>query len=318
MGQLAKATKGASLQKSSTTGDVQEMIQKNWPRIAAVAPKHLNPERLMQIAISSINKNPKLAECTPASLLSALMTCSALGLEPSDVDGLGQAFLVPFKNKKSDKTEVQFVLGYKGMLRLARRSRQLKSIVARGVFEGDFFDYTFGTSERIEHIPSAIDRSPQKLTHVYLVANLLDGGQHIDVMTKAQVEAHRKRSSSPNSPSWLNDYEAMAEKTIIRANFKYLPVSTEEQSAVEQDGTPGPYIAQIDPDYPIDLEPVEPENPLPEPHDEQVDDGWVKVICKSCGATRTLTADVTPDDLKVIKCTACFEEGTLDYIKDET
>ncbi len=315
MGKLATATQGSSLSKGAKTMTAQDLIKANWSKIALVAPKHLNQERLMQLSISMINKNIKLATCTPASLLSALMTCSSLGLEPSDVDGLGRAYILPFKN--NGVMEATFILGYKGMIDLVRRSGELKSIVARPVFIGDEFDYSFGTSEHIEHVPTATERTSDKLTHVYLVANFKDGGQQIDVMTKDQVERHRKRSNSPNSPAWVNDYEAMACKTIIRANFKYMPVSTEVQRAANADGTTGDYTLDIDPNYPVmDIEPTaeeQPEEPAPELPTAEEQPDFVTVVCTKCGATRSLTADVTDADLEDIACEACKAEKSLRF-----
>lgn len=139
MGQLAQATQGQQLQAApAPTHTIQDIIKSQWSKIEAVMPKHMSSERLYQITISAINHEPKLMQCDVTTLLSCVMKCSALGLEPSSVDGLGRAYILPFNNKKARKMEATFILGYKGMIELARRSGQIKDLSARAVYDGDF------------------------------------------------------------------------------------------------------------------------------------------------------------------------------------
>lgn len=148
------------------------------------------------------------------------------------------------------------ILGYKGMIDLARRSGEIQDISARAVYEGDFFEYEFGLNEQLKHIPAQDnERTPNKLTHVYMVCHFKDGGHYIDVMTRSQVNAIRSRSkagSSAYSP-WSTDYEAMACKTVIRRAFKLLPVSVEAQKAAATDeATPTISNLFTPPQYTVD------------------------------------------------------------------
>lgn len=262
MGQLAQAAQGRTLQKANPQGDLQRMLTHAWPRIQAVMPKHMSSERLYQLAVSTINQTPKLAECDSASLLSCVMKCSALGLEPSAVDGLGRAYILPFYNGKAKRMQATFIVGYKGLIDLVRRSGQLKSIHAQAVYEGDSFDYW--EDETGQHFKFRPDRSaehsPDRLTDVYMTASLKDGGFVFEHMTKAEVDAIRKRSKSANSGPWVTDYEAMALKTVIRRAARYLPMSSEAQQAVAADENTPDYTNQLNPiiEQPTPL-PVEPE-----------------------------------------------------------
>ena len=226
-------------------GDFKGLLEEQWPRIASVAPKHMSKDRLFQLAMAAYKQTPKLAECSVFSVLSCIMQCAALGMEPSAVDGLGRAYIIPFYNRKTGGMEATFILGYRGMIDLARRSGEVESISARAVYEGDYFDYEYGLNESCRHIPSDVEHTPDKLTHVYCVAHFKDGGHYIDVMTKSEVDAIRKRSKSPNSGPWVTDYEAMACKSVVRRAFKYLPVSVESAQAVSQDETT-PHFASVD------------------------------------------------------------------------
>lgn len=240
MGAITK--KSQEIQQAKQTGGFEGLLKKSWPRIAAVMPKHLNPDRMFQLAISCYNQTPGLSECSPQSVLSCLMKCSALGMEPSAVDGLGRAYILPFKNKTTGRKEATLILGYKGMIDLARRSGEIKDISARVVHKGDEFDYEYGLTEGLRHVPSTEPVDGRPMTHVYMVAHFKDGGHYIDVMSKAEVDDIRKRSKTPNNGPWVTDYEAMARKTVIRRAFPYLPVSVQtEQDVAADDTTPTVY-----------------------------------------------------------------------------
>lgn len=304
MGKVAESAQAVQITKADPAADMRSAIEKYWPRIESVLPKHMSGERMYQLAISTVNQTPQLAECSTMSVLSCLMKCSALGLEPSAVDGLGRAYILPYRNK--GQMTATFLIGYKGMLDLARRSGEIKDISARAVFDGDEFEYEFGLDEKLRHKPTSREHKPgEKPTHVYMVAHFKDGGHYIDVMTYEEVEAIRKRSKAKDNGPWVTDYTAMAKKTVIRRAFPYLPVSVEAQQAAAADETTpdysgilAPIIPESDPaapqDAPIeadaDVEPIEPET------------GLRKAVCRSCGREFTAAPDATLDDLNQLGC----------------
>lgn len=114
---------------------VVDLVQSMQKQFEIALPKHINSERFVRIAITSIRQNPKLAKCSQESLLGALMTSAQLGLEPGI---LGQAYLIPYGNN------VQFQIGYKGMIELLRRSGQLSDIYACEIRKNDDFQITLG------------------------------------------------------------------------------------------------------------------------------------------------------------------------------
>lgn len=269
MGKIAQAASGRTLQKANPQGDLQRMLTHAWPRIQAVMPKHMSSERLFQLALSTINQTPKLAECSSATILSCVMKCSALGLEPSAVDGLGRAYILPFYNNKSRQMEATLIIGYKGLIDLVRNSGQLKSIHAQAVYEGDSFDYWEDESgQHFKFRPNrSVEHKPENLTDVYMTATLQDGGFVFEHMTKAEVDAIRKRSKSPNNGPWVTDYEAMALKTVIRRASRYLPMSTEAKSAVASDEQTPDYTSVLQPTFTVEPEMVQ-EVPQAEPQPE--------------------------------------------------
>ena len=204
-------------------------------KIHAAAPKHLTGERLAQVAMTEINRNPALSKASPISFVGAIMQCGALGLEPSG--SLGHAYLIPFGNGKDSqgRPNIQLIIGYRGMLDLAKRSGQISSISARAVYENDDFNYSYGLEETVHHIPASGERG--NLTHVYAVARMKDGGVQFEVMSVFDVNKIRDKSPSAKGSTspWTTYYEEMAKKTVIRRLFKYLPISIEMQKAVTID-----------------------------------------------------------------------------------
>lgn len=202
-------------------------------QLAAVLPKiGITPERMLQVAFNAFNTTPKLLECTPQSLFKSLVQCASLGLEPNTP--LGQAYLLPFKNNKTNSTDVQLIIGYKGFLSLSRRSGELRSMSSHVVYKGDQFEYKLGTDEKIDHVPCG-ETDDNKITHAYAVANFKDGGYAFEVMTISQIKSIQKRSKSSGVGPWVTDFAQMCRKTVIRRLMNYLPLSIEIQRAVAVD-----------------------------------------------------------------------------------
>ncbi len=203
--------------------NIRNLLEAAKPKLAEVTPKHLTPDRLMRVAIATMSRTPKLLECTPASLLNSVMQAAQLGLEPGSA--LGECYLVPYK------TTCQLIVGYRGLISLARRSGQIASIEAHVVHQKDKFNCRYGIDAKLDHEPDW-SADPGPMVAVYAVAKLTDGSVQTEVMTKAQVDAIRKRSKSANDGPWVTDYNEMARKTVVRRIAKYLPLSVEMAEAL--------------------------------------------------------------------------------------
>lgn len=227
-------TRAAVARRAESTGQIAQagpptlaqQIERMRPEIARALPKHMDADRMARIALTTLRKTPKLANCSPESFLGALMTCSQLGVEPG---ATGEAYLVPFGR------ECTFVLGYKGMAKLFWQSPMAKSLDAQVVYENDQFDYEYGLTPHLRHKPVLGDRG--KAVAYYAVATTVSGGSAFVVLSPQDVEKHRKFSKQSGSGPWKDHYDAMAKKTCVRELFKLLPVSVELAQAVAQDGT---------------------------------------------------------------------------------
>jgi recombination protein RecT len=194
-------------------------------------PKFFDTDRFVRSAISDFRLNTALQECSVPSVLGFYMQAAMCGLEPSSV--LGQCYPVPFRNMKTGNKECQFIIGYRGMASIARRSGEVLSINAQIVHEKDEFEITYGLEQNIIHKPY-LNGDPGQMTGAYCVVKFRDGSYQFHYMRKDEIDSHRKRSKSGNFGPWVTDYEEMAKKTVFRAVFKWLPISIEETIAVNR------------------------------------------------------------------------------------
>jgi recombination protein RecT len=217
---------------NSPANTIRGLLEKSKSQIAMALPKHLNADRIVRVAMTSIQRTPQLLECDPITLVGAVIQSAQLGLEPDGV--LGHAYLVPFRNNKKGRMEVQFIPGYKGLIDLARRSGQVVSIGAHVVYSNEKFTLKFGFEETLEHEPMPPSQRGEK-KGVYAVARLKDGSVHFEWLWAEEVEDVKKSSKASNFGPWKTHEDEMWRKTAIRRLAKYLPLSVEFAKAAAVD-----------------------------------------------------------------------------------
>lgn len=211
---------------------MQQYIKSMENEIKKALPSVITSERFTRMVLSAISVNPKLAQCTPSSFLGAMMSAAQLGLEPNTP--LGQAYLIPYKNRGVD--EVQFQLGYKGLIDLAYRSGEVELVQAHIVYENDDFTLEYGLEPKLVHKPA--DRDRGEPIKVYAMFKTKTGGYGFDVMSMDDVRRHAEKYSqaykSGFSP-WKTNFEEMAKKTVLKRVLKYAPLKSDFVRAVVQD-----------------------------------------------------------------------------------
>lgn len=206
-------------------------------------PDQVGVQRFVRVAITIVRTNPKLMACDGMSIVAALMQSAQLGLEPNTP--LGQAYVIPYKNKKviNGQTtwvdEAQFQLGYKGLITLALRTGEYKAIYAHEVYENDEFHYSYGLDKNLHHVPA--DTPKGEPIKYYAVYHLKNGGYDFVVWSKDRIDSHAKKYSKAvqkdqNSP-WKSDYDGMAKKTVLKEVLKYAPKSIEFAQQLAADET---------------------------------------------------------------------------------
>ena len=219
-------------------GGLIPFLTENADRIAEAATFNIDTRKAIQVcgAISSTEKNRKmLAECTNASFLNALRQCVSFGLMPTPATDMG--YFIPYRDKEARVTEVQFKLGWRGILELARRCGV--HAVAKVVYKGDRFTYKDGLNPEIAHEPDlAGPRTDEDIVCAYSEAVWTgeDGTQRkaVEVMTKAEIDLVRSKAAQ-GSGAWKDFYAEMARKTVLRRASKWWPLSTEAVEAIGVD-----------------------------------------------------------------------------------
>lgn len=232
-------------------------------RVRAVLPMHLTPERMMRTVALAAYKNPKIRECHPISLLGAVMLCASLGCEPNTP--LGHAYLIPFdKNKYDreqrkwvlDRVDVNVIIGYPGLIDLARRTGNLVSIRAAVVYDGDEWSYEYGSNMHLRHRPRGLTEG-RKPIDAYAFSKLTDG-EAFEVLPYEEALSFRRYSSAytnalagkqeaeadpnaawkakafPETP-WVKHEPQMVSKTMVRRLSTWLPKSIEFARVLQLD-----------------------------------------------------------------------------------
>lgn len=229
---VAQTEKGTIRMKKDTS--IPDIVKALGPELKKALPSVMTPDRFTRIALSALNNTPELQKCTPMSFIAALLNAAQLGLEPNTP--LGQAYLIPYKNK--GVLECQFQIGYKGLIELAYRNGQMQTIQAQTVYEHDYFEYEYGLNPKLIHRPEIADRGEP--VFFYGMFKTSNGGYGFSVMSRPEMDQYASKYSkafgSSYSP-WKTCYEEMAKKTVIKQALKYAPLKTDFHRVLSTDET---------------------------------------------------------------------------------
>jgi len=217
---------------------IRQNLQRAEPQIKMALPAgvSVSPQQVTRIVETEVRKNPDLLKTDVVSLIRAVIEVCQLGLSLDR--RLGQAYLLPFKNKKKQTTEVQVVPGYRGLESLAYRSGKVSNIHPVLVHERDEYEYVEGLNARLIHTPY---QGPNHglIVAVYAIATMTNGVKEHVWMWKHEVDAIREAAPGKNSDAWQNHYSEMAKKTVVRRLCKHLPVETLQRAVLLQEQSAG-------------------------------------------------------------------------------
>jgi recombination protein RecT len=194
----------------------------------------VKPETLIRLALYEANRPEAswMTKATPESIYASLIVAAQLGLEPSSVRG--ECYLVPFAG------QCTLMPGYRGLMKLALRSGEVRRISARVVYQGDEFLVKYGTDESIVHDPALGrivpkgDQAPE-IVAAYAIAVMANGEKQFDVMDGWELDKHRAASMQSNGPAWKTWPEEMYRKAPVRRLAKYLPLGEDFAKALAID-----------------------------------------------------------------------------------
>lgn len=227
----AAATGSATAKKEPQT--FPQMLLAYKDQIAAALPKHITPDRMARIALTAFRTTRNLDKCEPRDVFAAIIMSSTLGLE---IGIQGQAYLVPYKNNRTNKYVCQFIPGWKGLVDLAQRSGR-STVWTGAVYKGDEFEYAYGTQPEIHHKPGEGLDEPENMTHTYAVG-WVKGAQYpiIEVWPVAKLLRHRDRYNKVGDDHYSHTHPEMyARKIPLLQVLKYMPSSVELNTALTLD-----------------------------------------------------------------------------------
>lgn len=197
--------------------------------------------RFVTAITSAVSTNPALQNCDASTIVSAGLLGETLNLSHSPQ--LGQYYLVPFNDRKNNRTTAQFQLGYRGMLQLAQRSGEYKHINAMAVKEGELIRYdAFMDEIELQYIEDEEQRENLPTIGYFAMFEYHNGFKKVLYWSKAKMEQHALKYSQGYRAKkgytfWEKDFDAMGVKTMLRQLIsKWGVMSLEMQKAYEADG----------------------------------------------------------------------------------
>lgn len=209
------------------TTTLTSVLVDNHTKIQAALPTHIDPGDFVRLALTEVQRNPKLAECNPQTVFLACMEAARLGVIPGT---LGHGYLVPRKGRGG--YECHFMPGYRLFVDLARRSGEVKRVDAEVVHENDEIEYRQGTDPVLSHSPK-ITGDRGKPIGAYAIAHMHDGGIQVTYMALDEIEKARAAGAS-NSPAWKDWWGEMAKKVVIKRASKLWPLSVDDQRVLDR------------------------------------------------------------------------------------
>lgn len=277
------------VKESQTPEIIQFIVEKKDRIVQAWMGNRVKAERFINHIITVTNAMPELLKTTKKSFFNAVMAAANLGLMPQVAN---ECWILPYHDSKSDTYRAQFIIGYKGFIKMFYRSPLAKLVWFGRVYKGD----EVNLRRHVENMGGKIEDDSRELLGWYAAYELNTGGMDFIYMNLAQIEDMRLRSAAKNSPAWRNDYDAMCIKTVLRHLLKYAPLETEDMAAMEKlDGAVKEYDEIVvssptnenlamTPDFWEEV-PGEEETPPPEPKPKNQTNEGTKANSEPTGST---------------------------------
>lgn len=223
--------------QQATTASLLKVLT---PEIARALPRGMDADRIARLAMTEIRKSRNaggkhsLEECTHESFAGALLTASALGLEP----GVNQeCYLIPYEDRRRRVVECQLVVGYNGVTKLFWQHPRAEYLDAQCVYEKDQFRYIKGLNPMLEHLPYKGEDRGEPL-YYYAIVGIKDAKPLWDVFTPQEI-AKLRRGKVGTSGDIPDPQRWMERKTALKQVLKLGPKTTRLDLAIRADEAGG-------------------------------------------------------------------------------
>ena len=226
----------------NTDDQVEVGVASLQKQLAALMPQEgESARRITADAIQLIRKTPKLRQCDPVSIVGGLVTCAQLDLRP----GVGgEAWLLPMWNRNGNGGrgghEATLIIGYQGLQTLARRSDLMGDVQVIRIYENDRFEFAWDYDRLVHEVDW---KNPGRVIGWYAVVKLTNGVVRVErPWTVEDMERHRdlyamaKKKDGTVVGPWRDNFNAMADKTMVIRALKNAPKSYTLQAGLWSDG----------------------------------------------------------------------------------
>lgn len=215
---------------ASPVKQLSDYLGARTKQLATYAASRIKPDVLIRLAVFEFSQNEYLRRCTPESIYGSLILAAQIGLEPSGIRG--ECYLVPFKGKCT------LIPGWRGLVKLALRSKAVKSLYSHVVYENDKFAVYLGSEPRVVHEPMLTGPAGELLC-AYAVAIMENGAIDVEVMSIDELQKIRAFAASSkggkDGPAYENWEDQMYRKAPLRRLCKRLPLGDDFFRALKAD-----------------------------------------------------------------------------------
>lgn len=200
---------------------IEEILDKRAPQFVASA-------------LTLVSNDKNLAACDARTVYTSLLKAAALDLpiEPN----LGFAYILGYRSKEG--MQAQFQIGYRGLIQLAQRSGQLKTISVTEIYDGQIVS-SDPLRGFVFDFEKEVSREEEDIIGYAAHFALLNGFEKTLYMTKDELRKHGVKFSQTFKKGfglWKENFDAMAKKTVLKLLLsKYAPLSTQMQQAILSD-----------------------------------------------------------------------------------
>ena len=193
-------------------------------------PAQIPSKKFVRIAQTAIS-DPRIADLLnqkkldTTSLYAACTKCASDGLVLDN----REATLLTFYNKTKKINEAQYIPMVAGLMKKARNTGEIRSIIAKVVYKEDKFEqWVDEHGEHFKHVPCEDSTKRGVPTKVYALGITKDGTQ-LEVLEKEDINAIASHSKNayqydPQKGDWFAEWW---KKAAIRRVCKYLPSSSD-------------------------------------------------------------------------------------------
>ena len=211
----------AKAKPQSGLATVKAMFEKQSDQLGRALAGQIDTDRFVRTALTAYSSGSAYFQSAhPVTLLGACMQAAELGLSVSP--SLGEFWLIPRRDNRKGIIAINGQIGYKGLVKLARRNSNFLSVHAEIVSKGDFFEYDLGSEPRVTHRKQVDQKERPEVRCAYAVVRYREGPAQIHVSTLYEIEEARGRSEAfqRGQGPWLSHPISMMRVVPLRAILK--------------------------------------------------------------------------------------------------